>query len=397
MGQFSLIEQAPEDPIFGLNALFARDTRQEKIHLGIGVYRDDLLQVPMLQCVQEAEKIVIDNQSSKNYLGVEGDSLFIQQTAQMILGKHRYLSYHKQLSCMQSIGGSGALRIAGELLMSMGVLRIHIPDPSWPNHGGIFSQCGLEVHTYPYYDFARHDVAFEEIVHYFSSLTSGSAVLLQVNCHNPTGADLRKRQWEALATLCKEKQILPVLDAAYLGFEQSVEEDAFPIQLFIDRNIECLISFSCSKNFALYAERVGLFMAFSMLEEQEAVLSRCKHAVRTDYSNPPMHGAAIVAHILQTPFLKEMWDKELLQMRQRIFEMRNNFVMALAIEGSAKDYSYLLHKNGMFSFCDLSEDQVQKLIQDYAIYITKEGRINLAGLNFSSLSYVAKAIVAVGG
>ncbi len=397
MSHFSYISEAPVDPIFGLTAAFLQDPRKNKINLGIGVYKTEDLQTPVLSCVKQAEKEILEKEISKNYLPVEGDALYLDLVARLVLGDGLYQAHVDSLSLVQTIGGSGALRLGGEFLAKENQGTIYIPNPSWPNHQAIFIQSGLKVENYPYYDIENKSLSFVNMIEFLSQIPEESIILLHVNCHNPSGADLVKEQWEIVAKLCVEKKLIPFFDAAYLGFDQTVEEDAFPIRLFLEKKIEFLLSISFSKNLSLYAERVGAFFLFSNPLCSKKIFSQCRVLVRRNYSNPPMHGAKIVSKILQSSFLKQLWEDELLQMRQRILEMKRIFVAILASEKSKKDYSYLLEKKGLFFFSGLSEEQVVLLRKEYEIYITLDGRINIAGLSQESLLRVAQAIVMVGG
>lgn len=393
MSAFAYLPTAPSDPIFGLMAAFKEDPRPNKVNLGIGIYMTELLQVPLLFCVSQAEQELLSKQESKSYLPVEGDPIFLAEVARLILGD----SKKDFLTLMQTVGGSSALHLGAELLAQRADKKIYIPNFSWPNHHGIFTQCGLLVEKYPYYNLESKEVDFEKLIDFLQKIPDTSAILLHVSCHNPSGADLTTKQWQDIVKLCQEKNHIPFLDAAYLGFDQTIEEDAFPIRYFLEKEVEFFTAISFSKNLALYAERIGCFIAFSSKENKAAISSQCKKLIRRNYSNPPKHGAAIVRQILQSTFLKNLWEEELVQMKQRLCEMRNNFSIALSTQGAKKDYSYLLNKKGLFSFCDLSEPQVNTLINKYGIYLTSDGRINLAGLTQESLSYVADAIIAVGG
>ena len=397
MSHFSSISEAPADSIFGLNAAFLQDPRKNKTNLGIGVYKTEDLQTPILSCVKHAEKDLLEKELSKNYLSVEGDSHYLELVSRLVLGDSLYEENFNRLTSLQTIGGSGALRLGAGFLSKEKQRTIYIPNPSWPNHNGIFLESGLRVETYPYYDEKNNRLIFDKMIDFLSNLPLESIILLHVNCHNPSGADLDKKDWEALASLCAEKRLIPFFDAAYLGFDQSVELDSYPIRLFMEKQVEFLLALSFSKNFSLYAERVGALFLFSEELFSKNILSQCKQIARRNYSNPPLHGAKIVSKVLESSFLRKLWEEELLQMRQRIFEMRNNFVVSLSIEGSKKDYSYLLEKKGLFSFSGLLPSQVERLKEKYAIYVTSDGRINLAGLNQKSLPFVAQAIVAVGG
>jgi len=397
MSFFAYLPIVPADPIFGLMAAFKEDPRPNKVNLGIGIYMTEQLSVPLLSCVAQAEQELIARQEPKGYLPVEGDPLFLSEVAKLLIGEPIYHQKKECLTLMQTVGGSSALHLGGEVLVQRENKKIYIPNFSWPNHLGIFTQCGLLVEYYPYYDGEKKELDFEKFLEFLKNLPSSSAILLHVSCHNPSGADPTPSEWEQIAAVCQEKNHIPFLDAAYLGFDGTVEEDAFPIRYFIEREIELFAAISFSKNLALYAERIGCFMAFSRKESAPILSSQCKRLIRRNYSNPPKHGAAIIGHILTNSFLKQLWEEELLQMKQRLCEMRNNFTIALSTQGAKKNYSYLLNKKGLFSFCDLSKDQVETLIKKHAIYLTSDGRINLSGMTQESLSYVAGAIIAVGG
>lgn len=395
---FSEVKQAPLDPILGLTAVFQADSRKEKINLSAGVYRTETLTVPILSSVKESEKLLLEREVSKNYLPIGGDPDFLEETSRLVLGNELYQDSLGLLSLVQTIGGSGGLYLGGELVRKeLGCHSIHISDPSWPNHKSIFKECGFEIFSYPYYDLQKKEISFASMITYLSSLSPKSLVLFHVNCHNPTGSDLSKEQWDSIADICLEKGLIPFFDAAYLGFNDSFEGDCFPIRLFVKKKIEFLLSVSFSKNFTLYAERVGLLMVFSSSASAVPVLSELKRLIRASYSNPPIHGAKIIAMILKTPFLKKMWEEEVFQMKHRILQMRNVFVEELSIKKAKKNYSFILDKKGLFSLCDLSKQQVDLLIQDHAIYLTSDGRINIGGLSFDRISYIVNAIIAVGG
>jgi aspartate/tyrosine/aromatic aminotransferase len=397
MSHFSYLSLAPADPIFGLMADFIADPRPNKVNLGIGIYKAENLQTPLLSCVEIAEKELASQKEPKSYLPVEGDPLFLERVARLIFGEALYAKQLNHITSMQTVGGSSALHLAGELLAKRADKKIYIPNVSWPNHLGIFSQCGLIVEHYPYYDAANKKIDLSSLLSFLSTLPKQSAILLHVSCHNPSGADPSSTQWEEIAKACKQNNLIPVLDAAYLGFDQTVEQDAFAIRHFIEQEIELFCAISFSKNLSLYAERVGAFFAFSEQDCAIKITSECKLLIRRNYSNPPKHGATIVKHILGNPFLKQLWEEELLQMKQRICEMRNNFTATLTLAGAKKNYSYLLDKKGLFSFCDLSPYQVKTLISEYGIYLTLDGRINLTGLTEETMPYVANAIIKVGG
>lgn len=395
---FSEVIKAPADPILGLTVSFLKDPRENKVNLSAGIYKTEDGKTPVLRCVKEAEKLILETEESKNYLPIEGDFIFLEEVGKLVLGNKLYEQLLPNLSSVQSLGGAGALRLGGELLKQESPnSSLFISNPTWPNHRAIFEQVGLSVHSYPYYDFERQKLDFEGLYSFLLALPAKSIVVLHANCHNPSGADLSKEDWGIIADLFIEKKLMPFFDAAYLGFDSSFEEDAYPIRLFASKGIEFLAAFSFSKNFSLYAERIGMFLSYSKGESSISILSQLKKLVRRNYSNPPLHGARVIGTILKSPSLKEMWEEELAQMRERIQSSRNLFVSKLERAGMQKEYSHFLDKKGLFCFCDLSSNQVDRIIKEYGIYMTSDGRINIAGLNASNIDQVVQALKEVGG
>ncbi len=398
MSFFDRVPKMPPDPILGLTVSFRKDPRPDKVNLTIGLYQTEDGKIPLLSCVRKAEEYLCGLGKSKEYLPIDGDPSYLDSIADLIFDKHLHGHISHCLTKVQTLGGAGALRLGAEFIHQIfPEVRCHIPSLTWPNHLAIFAQANIITQKYPYYDKEKKEIMFLSLCDYLSSLTPHSLVLFHVCCHNPSGADFSKEEWQVLATLCKEKELLPFFDAAYLGFDCSFEEDAFPLRLFAKENIPFLAAVSFSKNFSLYAERVGAFFLFSTEKASGAILSQLKVLVRRNYSNPPIHGAQIVAHILQDSSLQELWKKELEQMKKRIYEVRALFVSRLTSVSTSIDYSYILKQKGFFSFCDLSELQVDKLITEYGIYMTSDGRMNVAGLNSANIDAVVKALVAVGG
>jgi aromatic-amino-acid transaminase len=393
-GHFSSIPTESKDPIYGLNSAFYADARKEKVNLGMGVYCTETLTTPVMECVKLAEEALLKSETTKKYLPICGDKDYLEGAANLILGKELYDQFQDRFSLAQSIGGSGALRLGGDFLSRNIGTSIHISDPSWVNHKAIFSESGLKVLSYPYYDSETKDVNFSKLIEYLLTLSSKSVILFHVVCHNPSGADLTKEQWQEIAEICIEKELIPFFDAAYLGFDQTIEEDAYPIRLFLQKGIEFLLAVSFSKNLSLYAERVGFLLVFSELASTVAIDSQIKALTRRSYSSPPVHGAKIVLTILQIPSLMILWKKELADMKSRINRMKQLFEQSLSTTG--KDYSYLLNKKGFFSYCHLSKKQVNILIKEYAIYLPSDGRVNLAGLNTESIPYVVNAFREIG-
>ncbi|HUD01206.1 MAG TPA: amino acid aminotransferase [Rhabdochlamydiaceae bacterium] len=398
MGKLFFHHVAPAvlDPIFGLTALFDADKRPDKVNLGAGQYRNDQLITPVLESVKLAETFLLREEQSKEYLPIAGDSSFLNRVGALVFGEFFWAGEGKRVCGIQTVGGTGALRIGGDFLKEEVGERIAISDPTWTNHRGVFSSCGLVVEAYPYYDIRTNTREFNRMVQYLKSLPPGSIVILQPCCHNPTGADLSLDEWKQLLKLFKENGLLPFFDFAYQGFGSSIEEDAKIIRLFASEGMEMLVACSQSKNFGLYSERVGaLFVVTESEKTAEAVLSKLKAIVRTNYSNPPRHGAAIVAHILSTPVLKKMWEQEVKMMQGRIEKLRVAFVEALASRSLKRNYLFLADRVGMFCFSGLKKEEVERLRKEFAIYMPPDGRINIAGLSDENLLFVVDAMIEV--
>jgi aspartate aminotransferase len=303
------------------------------------------------------------------------------------------MSEGKRVCGFQAAGGTGALRIAGEFLKQEVSERIAISDPTWPNHPAIFTRCGMVVEHYPYYDGKKHKLDFERCYGFLKNLTPGSCVLLQPCCHNPTGLDFSLEQWKSLAALFRQNGLLPFFDFAYQGFGTGIEEDASVIRMFAQEGMELVVAYSMSKNFGLYSERAGaLFIVTGDQKTAEAVTSKVKTVIRTNYSNPPRHAASIVAHILSTPALKKKWEGEIESMRNRITGLRRQFVEALVAKSQRRDFSFLLEGKGMFCFTGLNSEEVERIKREFGIYLTNDGRINIAGLSQENLNYVADVL-----
>ncbi len=393
---FHSITPAVLDPIFGLTVLFDADKRPDKINLGVGQYRNDQLVTPVMESVKVAETFLLREEESKEYLPIAGDRTYLNRVGALVFGEFFWAGEIKRVSSVQTLGGTGALRVGGELLKQEVGSRIAISDPTWPNHRGVFTRCGMEVEAYPYYDIRSNTLEFDRMYDYLKKLIPGTVVVLHACCHNPTGADLSLDQWKILLKLFKENGLLPFFDFAYQGFGSGVEEDAKIIRLFASEGMEMLVAYSNSKNFGLYSERIGaLFVLSESPKTAEAVLSKLKTIVRTNYSNPPRHGAAIVAHILSTPILKKMWEQEVLGMHTRIEKLRRSFVDALLARSLKRNYLYLADRAGMFCFSGLKKEEVERLQKEFAIYMPLDGRINIAGLSDENLMIVVDAITEV--
>lgn len=393
MSLFDHIPSAPMDPILGLEAAFKKDPRSGKINLTAGIYKDEHLITPILSSVKKAEEMLIKQEKSKEYLPIDGDKTFLSHVGRWLFSDELWQKIGPNAVCFQTIGGTGALRLGAELLKAFVSHVVSIPSPSWPNHHGIFLQCQHIVLDYPYYDKERNTLDFDGMMQFLSSVEERSVVLLHACCHNPSGKDLTLTQWREVAGLCKKRSLLPFIDAAYIGFAEDVDKDCFAIRLMAEMGLSALVAVSFSKNFSLYGERVGaLFVITHDSAVAERLTSQMKILVRRNYSSPQRHGAAIVSTILETPALYSLWYKELQQMQGRIRAMRESFSSLIIEKIPSRDYHYLQATRGMFCFCGLSKDEVERLINEFGIYMTYDGRINVAGLQLSTIEYVVDSM-----
>lgn len=396
MSFFEKVPFFPMDPIFGLTATYVADPRPKKVNLMVGLYRTEDLKTPVMSVVKKAEKYLLEHEKSKEYLSFEGDKEYLESIGSLIFKEANWQKIKLRTSSFQTVGGTGALRLGGDFIKQEIGSNIYIPHPSWPNHKGVFTRCGLKVENYPYYDRKNQRFDFEKLYHYFSNLEQKSVIVLHGCCHNPTGIDPTLDQWKELLNLFRSKRFLPFFDFAYQGFGKGVQEDAAAIRLFVESGMEMLVACSFSKNFGLYGERVGgLFVLSKDDLVAERVTSALKLFVRTNISNPPAHGARIVSYILRNPALKEEWEKELSQMRHRVISQREALAASFMAKTHDPDFSYLKSRLGLFCDSGLSEPQVDRLIHEYGIYMTKDGRMNVCGLNKDNLEYVVDAILKV--
>lgn len=395
MSFFESISFLPEDPILNLPILFSADPRQNKINLGVGSYKDAEGQSFVLNAVKKAEELLLKQHRNKEYLPIAGDRSFVQETLKLVFGDSLLPDLEGRLFGVQSIGGTGALRIAADFFENHLNKIIYIPEPSWPNHRLIFSRARLKVETYPYYDLAAHKIDFSALCRTIQTMPAGSAILLQASCHNPTGMDPTEEQWKELSALIKKQGVFPLFDFAYQGFGSGVEEDAMAVRLFAKDGHELFTATSYSKNMGLYGERAGvLSCCFSDQKIVAKASTHLKQIIRSNYSNPPLHGAQIASIVLQTPELKQEWLKELQSMQERIEAMRLAFIAGLLAKRSPLDFSFMKEQKGMFSYTGLNNDQVRQLKEEHAIYLP-DGRINVAGLNAKNLDSVIDAILSV--
>lgn len=383
---------APPDPILGLTDAFQQDPRAEKINLTIGVYRDATGQTPVLECVKQAERRLLESEASKGYLGIDGLVEFRRLAAELTLGT--LVPAERVVSC-QTPGGTGALRVAADFLVKHHPrARVWCSAPTWPNHIAIFEAAGLETKSYPYLAADRKSLDFAALLDQLEREgRPGDILLVHACCHNPTGIDPTGEQWAEIAELAAQRGMLPLIDFAYHGFGDGLEEDRVALAEFAKQHAEFLVCSSYSKNFGLYSERVGaLLVVCSAADAVPKVASNVKLAVRSNYSNPPRHGGAIVACILGDAQLRQQWHEELAQMRERIHSVRTQFVEAMQQADSPVDFSFLLSQRGMFSYSGLSPMQVDWLRSNKGIYMVGSGRINVAGITPKNIGTLIAAV-----
>lgn len=397
MNLFSSVQLAPKDPIFGLTEAYNADQRPSKVNLGVGVYYTDEGKVPLLRAVLEAEKEVVAKEAPRAYIPIEGPNPYNSAVQNLLFGKDSALIQAGRVVTAECLGGTGALRVGGDFVKRLEpTAKAAISFPSWENHRGIFEAAGYDVLEYTYFDPKTRGVDFDGMVKSLESFPAKTLVILHACCHNPTGADLTKDQWQTIISICQQKKLIPFLDIAYQGFADGIEEDGAAVRMFADSGMSFFVSSSFSKSFSLYGERVGaLSIVTQSKEESTRVLSQLKRVIRTNYSNPPTHGAAIVATVLNSPKLRQMWEDELAQMRDRIKSMRHGLKEKLAAAGVSQDFSFIEAQRGMFSYSGLTSDQVAKLQEQDGIYALSTGRICVAALNTKNIDRVAQAIARV--
>ena len=397
MNLFSSVQLAPKDPIFGLTEAYNADQRPSKVNLGVGVYYTDEGKVPLLRAVLEAEKELVAKQSPRAYVPIEGPNPYNSAVQNLLFGADSPLIKEGRVVTAECLGGTGALRVGGDFVKRLETnAPAAISAPSWENHRGIFESAGYQVLEYAYFDPKTRGVDFEGMVKSLESFPAKTLVILHACCHNPTGADLTPDQWKKIISICQTRQLIPFLDIAYQGFATGIEEDGAAVQLFANSGMSFFVSSSFSKSFSLYGERVGALSIVTQSKEESArVLSQLKRVIRTNYSNPPTHGAAIVAMVLNSPKLRQMWEDELAEMRERIKAMRHGLNKKLAAAGAQQDFSFIETQRGMFSYSGLTADQVAKLQEQDGIYALSTGRICVAALNTKNLDRVAQAIARV--
>ena len=394
---FSAVEMAPRDPILGLNETFNADPRTTKVNLGVGVYFDDSGKIPLLNAVKAAEQARLASMPSRGYQPIDGLAAYNKAVQVMLFGQDSPLLAEGKVVTAQALGGTGALKVGADYLKRLlSDATVYISDPSWENHRAIFENAGFPVDIYPYYDAATRGVDFAAMKSRLATLPAGSIVVLHACCHNPTGADLSEAQWREVIEVVKARGLVPFIDMAYQGFADGIAEDALALNLFVASGLQFFVSTSYSKSFSLYGERVGALSVVTASKDESArVLSQIKRLIRSNYSNPPIHGGAVVAAVLASAELRQMWEAELVGMRDRIKSMRGGLVEKLAAKGVAQDFSFVVKQRGMFSYTGLTAEQVARLQSEFGVYAVNTGRICIAALNSKNIDYVAEAIAAV--
>ncbi|MCL1144487.1 amino acid aminotransferase [Shewanella sp. 10N.261.52.F9] len=394
---FSQVELAPADPILGLTDAFKADVREHKVNLGVGIYKDESGQTPILKSVKFAEEKLLGTETSKSYLGMEGVQAYNRVVQTLLFGaEHQVVTQNRALTA-QAPGGTGSLRVAAEFLVRHTESKtIWVSNPTWANHNNIFNTAGLTTAEYRYYKAETHGLDFDAMMADLQGAKEGDLVLLHGCCHNPTGIDLNLQQWQQVADLCLQNKLVPLFDFAYQGFGAGVEEDAQGLRVVANTVPELIVANSFSKNFGLYNERIGAVTVVAATSNEAVnAFSQIKSTIRASYSNPPAHGALIVSTILEDATLKQLWHDELQEMRERIAEMRTLFVESLKAAGVTQNFDFISGQNGMFSFSGLNKDQVNRLREEFAVYIVGSGRISVAGMTKTNMPVICEAIAKV--
>lgn len=392
------VEMAPRDPILGVTEAFNADPNSRKVNLGVGVYYDDNGKVPLLRCVQQAERQILEASPPRAYLPIDGLADYDRAVQALVFGDCAARNEGRIIT-VQALGGTGGLKVGADFLRRLQPqAEVWISDPSWENHRALFENAGFVVKTYPYYDPATRGVDFPAMTRTLRAMAPGTIVVLHACCHNPTGADLTHDQWNEVIAIVRERELIPFLDIAYQGFAEGLDADAQPVRRFADAGMVVFVSNSFSKSFSLYGERVGaLSVVTGSPDEAARLLSQIKRIVRTNYSNPPTHGGKVVATVLASTELRAIWEQELGQMRARIRDMREQLVEQIRVRVPGHDFSFVVRQRGMFSYSGLTKEQVTRLREEYSVYAIDSGRICVAALNSRNIGYVAEAIAAVMG
>lgn len=394
---FQHVDPYPGDPIFAIVDAFQKDPRPGKVNVSIGLYYDGEGKIPVLSSVRKAEMLRANNTDPRVYQPIEGPANYRAAIQSLVFGANHEAVASKRIATIQSIGGSGALKVGADFLKRyFPESEVWVSDPTWDNHRAIFQSSGFKVHTYPYYDAETGGVRFDAMVETLKGLPEKSIVLLHPCCHNPTGVDLSREEWTQLIPVIAERQLIPFLDMAYQGFGDGLEEDAYAIRAMADAGLSLLVSNSFSKNLSYYGERCGgLSVVCADADEAGRVLGQLKFAVRANYSNPPTFGGQVAATVMLDPALRAEWEGEVAAMRARIKAMRKTLYDVLTTRVQDRDFSYLLNQRGMFSYTGLTPEQVDRLRDEFAVYLVRSGRMCVAGINEHNAKTVAEAMAAV--
>ena len=399
MSWFSHLEPYAGDPILGLNEAFQKDPRPHKVNLSIGIYFDDAGRIPVLRSVHAAEAQMLEAGGAKSYLPIEGDATMRAAVQALLFGADHAALRDGRVATLQTVGSSGGLKVGADFLRRwLPASEAWVSDPTWDNHRAMFEGAGIKVHTYPYYDAASGGLAFGAMCDTLRTLPAKSIVLLHACCHNPTGVDLTRAQWDALVPLLAERRLLPYLDLAYQGYGDGIEADAYAVRLMASHGLSFIVANSFSKSMSVYGERAGA-LSFVCADRTEAdlVLGQLKATVRRNYSNPPLHAAGIVGRVLTDPKLRPQWEAEVAAMRDRILAMRTRLHAVLSAKRPGRDFGYFLTQRGMFSYTGLSAAQVDRLRDEHAVYLVRSGRMCVAGLSTGNVERVAEAFAGVLG
>lgn len=394
---FQSLQALPPDPILGLTVAFKADSNPNKIDLGMGVYKDEKGNTPVMKAVKQAEEKILQSQDSKTYVGPTGAADYNETIAKLVLGEELLQSLGKRRVTVQTPGGCGGLRLAAEFIgIANADATVWVSDPTWANHKPLLGSAGLKFNSYPYYDYESHSVNFNGMLETLKQIPQGDLVLLHGCCHNPSGADLSPEQWEAVRDIALEQGFTVFIDLAYQGMGSGLEEDVFGVRLLAASLPELIIVSSCSKNFGLYRERTG---ALTLICDSDGACATASTllaaAARANYSMPPDHGAAIVQRIMSTPELRTVWDQELKEVRDRINRLRSQFVQKLNEAEIARDFSFIENEKGMFSFLGVDKNQIKTLIEKYSIYLVDSSRINVASINDNNIDYLVNSLAEV--
>lgn len=395
MSFFAHVPSAPPDAIYHLTTACAADPNPQKLNLGVGVYKNTAGHIPILESVKCTEQLILDEEISKSYLPIEGSSEFGCLTRGLLLGWQSPLVESLASKTLQTPGGTGALRLAFELISHhLPSARVWISDQTWANHGQLCTQAGLEHLTYPYYDPNAKSLDTQSFLEALRHVPAGDIVLLHGCCHNPTGCDPDLETWQEIAAIAKKRAFLPVIDMAYQGFARGLQQDAKGLRVIVESQVPLLICNSYSKNFGLYKERVGALSVLGFEEEEsDRLYSQLKVIARTLWSSPPSHGSQVVVGILGQPELRKQWVEELKEMRERINEMRHLLAESLQEQGAGIDFSFLTHQYGLFSLTGITPEVNEVMRKRDSIYFMSTGRINVAGLTPEAISYFCRSYI----